>query len=224
MLAEQVSAPGEPVIRPRVDKPKEVRQNRVRKRAEVFTPPWLCRRMIDEPDKSLREASRGDFRAYIREPVLEIACGEAPFLAGRYDSVSGEMVPVPERSGLLDRKILAISKFCRKAQWLAHALAAVRAVYGFEWQGDNLLIARENILASVVEHYWWRWRGIESTDIAAFPHPDFLRDTAEAVSWNLWQMDGIARTVPMTDTPCRIMDWASGRPISFNTLLVGGLF
>ena len=62
MLAKQVSAPGEPVIRPRVDKPKDVRQSRVKKRAEVFTPSWLCQRMIDDPDTSMLRASGSDTR------------------------------------------------------------------------------------------------------------------------------------------------------------------
>ena len=198
MLAEQVAVPGEPVIRPRVDKPKDVQQSRVKKRAEVFTPSWLCSEMIDEPDRVIHTETGDDFRAYIHKPVLEITCGEASFLANRYDAVSGEMTPVPKRIGLLDRKILSISKYCRKNAWLNHALSAVRATYGFEWQGDNLLIARENILASVVEHYWWRWYGIESTDIAEFPHQAFLRDVAETISWNLWQMDGLRFVVPMS--------------------------
>ncbi len=198
MLVAQVAVPDYPLIRPRVDKPKDVQQGRVKKRAEVFTPSWLCNKMLDNPDKSMHEDAKEDFNAYIREPVLEITCGEAPFLASRYDAVSGDMIPVPIRIGLLDRKILAISKYCRKNAWLAHALAAVRAIYGFEWQGDNLLIARENILATVVEHYWWRWHKIESTDIVDFPHQSFLRDVAEAISWNLWQMDGLKFVVPMS--------------------------
>ena len=198
ILAAQVAVTDNPLIRPRVDKPKDVQQCRIKKRAEVFTPSWLCNTMLDEPDKSMHERAKDDFKAYIREPVLEITCGEAPFLASRYDTVSGEMIPVPIRIGLLDRKIRAISKYCRKNAWLDHALAAIRATYGFEWQGDNLLIARENILASIVEHYWWRWHGIESTNIVGFPHQGFLRDVAEVISWNLWQMDGLRFVVPMS--------------------------
>ncbi|MBR4170501.1 MAG: hypothetical protein IKR48_02485 [Kiritimatiellae bacterium] len=184
------------IIRPRVDKSKEEQKERIKKRAEVFTPSWVCKEMIDLPDREIRKST--DWRGYIREPALEITCGEAPFLASRYDAVSGDMIPVPKRIGILDRKLLAISKYCRKNAWFEHALAAVRASYGFEWQGDNLLIARENILASVVEHYWWRWGKIESTDIAGFPHQDFLRAVSEVISWNLWQMDGLRFVVPMS--------------------------
>ena len=196
VFAAQVTAPGEPLIRPRVDKTNDVQQYRIKKRAEVFTPSWLCKEMLDEPSAEMRRES--GWKDYIREPVLEVTCGEAPFLASRYDAISGELIPVSERIGVLDRKLLAISRFCRENGWLSNALAAVRATYGFEWQGDNLLIARENILASVVEHYWWRWARIECTDIAEFPHQDFLREVAEAISWNLWQMDGLKFVVPMS--------------------------
>ena len=191
-----ISRPENKIIRPRVDKSKEEQKERIKKRAEVFTPSWVCKEMIDLPDREIRKST--DWRGYIREPALEITCGEAPFLASRYDAVSGDMIPVPERIGILDRKLLAISKHCRKNAWFEHALAAVRASYGFEWQGDNLLIARENILASVVEHYWWRWEKIKSTDISGFPRPDFLYAVAEVISWNLWQMDGLRFVVPMS--------------------------
>ena len=194
--ATVISRPGNKIIRPRVDKSKIEQKERIKKRAEVFTPSWVCKEMIDLPDREIRNST--DWRGYIREPALEITCGEAPFLASRYDAVSGDMIPVPKRIGILDRKLLAISKYCRKNVWFKHALAAVRASYGFEWQGDNLLIARENILASVVEHYWWRWEKIESTNISGFPCQDFLCAVAEVISWNLWQMDGLRFVVPMS--------------------------
>ena len=194
--ADVISRPGNKIIRPRVDKSKDEQKERIKKRAEVFTPSWVCKEMIDLPDREIRKST--DWRGYIRLPSLEITCGEAPFLVSRYDAVSGDMIPVSERIGILDRKLLAISRHCRKNAWFEHALAAVRATYGFEWQGDNLLIARENVLASVVEHYWWRWEKIESTDISGFPRQAFLRDVAEAISWNLWQMDGLKFVVPMS--------------------------
>ena len=36
---------------------------------------------------------------------------------------------------------------------LKWAIVAVQSSYGFEWQGDNILIARENLLFDVAEHY-----------------------------------------------------------------------
>ena len=43
---------------------------------------------------------------YIRRKVLEVTCGEAPYLVSRYDVSTGKMIPLEERQGLLDRKML----------------------------------------------------------------------------------------------------------------------
>ena len=41
---------------------------------------------------------------------LEISCGEAPYLVSRYDTVTGETIPISQRIGLLDRKLRVISE------------------------------------------------------------------------------------------------------------------
>ena len=55
------------IIRPRVDKSKEEQKERIKKRAEVFTPSWVCKEMIDLPDREIRKST--DWRGYIREPA-----------------------------------------------------------------------------------------------------------------------------------------------------------
>ena len=48
-------------------------------------------------------------------------------------------------------------EFVEKYEWLKWALRAFQSVYGYEYQGDNLLIARINILMTFVEYLDYRW-------------------------------------------------------------------
>lgn len=47
---------------------------------------------------------------YVQSRRLEVTCGEAPFLASRYDAATGEMIPVARRIGILDRKLRVVSE------------------------------------------------------------------------------------------------------------------
>jgi hypothetical protein len=88
-------------------------------------------------------------RLYLRKR-LEITCGEAPFIAGRYDPTknSSDVVSIEKRVGFLDYKLKVVSEFTNnKKEWLQYAEIALKASYGYEWQGDNLLIARELVLS-----------------------------------------------------------------------------
>jgi hypothetical protein len=42
-----------------------------------------------------------DIETYIRRKWLEITCGEVPYMASRYDTGTGELVPLCERVDLL---------------------------------------------------------------------------------------------------------------------------
>jgi type II restriction enzyme len=60
--------------------------------------------------------------------------------------VTGAALPVAERVGFLDRKLRVVTEKTRtRGEWSKQALAALGASYGFEYQGDNLLIARINV-------------------------------------------------------------------------------
>ena len=129
------------------------------------------------------------WQAYVEAKRLEITCGEAPFICSRYDSVSGEALPVGARVGFLDRKLRVVSERTKtRKEWARWAFAALKATYGFEYQGDNLLIARINVFETFVEHLCERW-GEEPTEKE-------LDEAAWIVSWNLWQMDGFTDGVP----------------------------
>ena len=182
------------IIMPRAMKSRDEQQRRSRQMAEVFTPSWLVGKMNDVIDeewiglhKELDE-NKNAWQDYVLATRLEITCGEAPFLTSRYDTVSGEPIPIAERTGILDRKLRMVNDNCSDEEWAHWALLALGSVYGYEWQGDNLLLAREALLATFNEYHEQRFgkRAAKATVFRA----------AEIISWNVWQMDGLKAVVP----------------------------
>ena len=126
---------------------------------------------------------------YVQSRRLEVTCGEAPFLASRYDAATGEMIPVARRIGVLDRKLRVVSEnAATEDEWRKYATHAVQSTYGYEYQGDNLLLARVNLLLTYAEHLQARWQ--------RKPTEEELLPIANIISWNLWQMDGLHLSVP----------------------------
>ena len=126
---------------------------------------------------------------YVQSRRLEVTCGEAPFLASRYDAATGEMIPVARRIGILDRKLRVVSEnAATEDEWRKYATHAVQSTYGYEYQGDNLLLARVNLLLTYAEHLQARWQ--------RKPTEEELLPIANIISWNLWQMDGLHLSVP----------------------------
>lgn len=205
------------VIQPRIDKPLSEQRARSTGRGEVFTPSWICNKQNNLVDAAWFARKNAGFNEeddanghtwrtirkpvtfprsrsweeYVKAPRLEVTCGEAPYLTSRYDSVTGKFIPPPDRIGLLDRKLRIVSEHqTNREGWLEWALIALKATYGYEYQGDNVLIARENVLFAVKEYY----RHI----FGEAPTTEFLRACARVISWNIWQMDGIKFVVPGT--------------------------
>lgn len=182
------------IIMPRALKSRDEQQRRSRQMAEVFTPAWLVKKMndvIDEEGSHAKDGLKDEFepwQRYVLTMELEITCGEAPFLTSRYDSVTAEPIPVEERVGLLDRKLQRVNKFATDTEWTRWALLALANVYGYEWQGDNLLLAREALLATFVEYHEHRF--------GCRPASETIRKAAEIIAWNVWQMDGLKAVVP----------------------------
>ena len=168
------------VIQPRVEKASEEQLARTRKKAEVFTPSWIVNKMNNHCDEEwfgrpnifniengtewvtnsspiIFEGKR-TWKAYIDSKRLEITCGEAPYIVSRYDAATGETIPLKERVGILDRKLRVIHENATDdSEWLKWALRALQSSYGYEFQGDSLLIARINVLNTFVEHYEFRF-------------------------------------------------------------------
>lgn len=201
------------VIKPRIEKSKQEQVIRIRQKAEVFTPSWVCNaqnNLIDnawfekenvfnkelekswETNKktiSFPKKLKKTWQDYVNDTRLEITCGEAPYLTSRYDTVTGIYIIVPERIGLLDRKLRIVYENTEtKAEWIEWAKIAVQNIYGYDWQGDNVFLARENILISTAEHYEYKFNEKMSVDI--------LKEFAEIISWNIWQMDGLKFVIP----------------------------
>lgn len=191
------------VIQPRAAKSREEQKSRTKDKAEVFTPLKIVKEMniaIDWSGKNF-PATKDSWVDYISELRLEITCGEAPFIASRYNPTAntGAVIKLKNRVGFLDRKLQVVGEFTNsKKDWLQYAEIALKASYGYEWQGDNLLIARENILQTMDDFY----RDFCTTKLGLKTQHKLsdaqLEHFAEIISWNIWQMDGIKYVVPLS--------------------------
>ena len=186
------------VVMPRYMKEAGEQKSRTAKKAEVFTPVSIVKKMEDSLDKDFN-GSLGDF---IKQTVLEVTCGEAPFLTTRYDAATGEEIPVRERTGYLDRKLLCIPEEVGKEGFLECATEALKAVYGYEWQYDSLFLARRNLLMTTLEHYYDRF--------CEEPAYDQVFQWATIISYNAFRMDGISMCLPETNIPAKVMNWETG--------------
>lgn len=203
---ELITGPNASVIKTRARKAMEQQSERTRQHAEVFTPLWICRKMNDYADEVwfgsgevfFREGRptpvvvfppKKDWKKYVDSKRLEITCGEAPYLVSRYDVETGEMIPIPKRVGLLDRKLRVVNENAQdEAEWLEWAVRAFQVTYGFEFQGDNVLIARVNLLMTFEEYLQARWER-EPTEAE-------WEKLINIIAWNIWQMDGLSGTIP----------------------------
>ena len=189
MSEEALRSFGAVDIQPRVKKAQAQQSERTRSKAEVFTPTWIVKKMNDHCDSVWREGKyANDWKKYVQLRVLEITCGEAPFLVTRYDTTTGEPIPIAERTGILDRKLKAIQADDEET-WLKWANIAFESTYGYEFQGDNLFIARINLLVTFCDYLKERWNR-EAKDSE-------LKHITNTIVWNTWQMDGLNDTVPL---------------------------
>lgn len=254
------------LIKPRSKKTKKEKNIRARNNAEVFTPSWICNEQNNLADEAWFEEKRifnrstnkswktnynkiefkkKKWQDYVKSMRLEISCGEAPYLVSRYDSVTGKTIKIEERIGLLDRKLRVVSENNDdNEEWIKWSIVAIKSVYGFDWQGDNVLLARENILYTFIDYYYYKFK--------LKPDMKLIKEIANIISWNIWQMDGIKYVIPnscrnekVTDINflgeitnehfcegckkgnskkhngiyCKIMNWDTNRKIKFETLL-----
>ena len=259
ILIESITGYNAGIINPRILKTKENQGNRTKAKAEVFTPSWVCnaqnnlidnawfdaeavfniennnktwtaiREKIQFPDEKNKT-----WKDYVDERRLEITCGEAPYLVSRYDSVTGESIELYRRIGLLDRKLRIVSENTdTEEDWLKWSQRAFESIYGFEFQGDSLLLARENLLATYCDYM--------QDKLKRDPTKDELLTIAKIISWNIWQMDGLTFTIPYENaverteqmnlfddageektTYCIIRDWRAKKNNVFKDLLERG--
>lgn len=272
ILPDLITGKNGNIIMPRVYKNKILQQSRSKEMAEVFTPSWVCNLQNNAVDKMwfgrenvfnkeivLDDGSKSwettkekivfpkgkTWEDYVLDTRLEITCGEAPYLVSRYDTTTAEAITVENRIGLLDRKLRVIHENVHTADyWLYAVEIAYKNIYGFEWQGDSLLLAREALLMTFIENHTLKFNDP--------PTLDAIQTIAHIISWNLWQMDGLKGVIPnsckdeiietanLFDTHteikkcrgceqqniklhngiyCNIMDWGSEQAIRFIDLI-----
>ena len=205
-------------IVPRIEKSQTEQQSRTRNKAEVFTPVWICNLMNNHCDQDWfgrpyvfnhihdgREWTVTEgiipfpdgkkWKDYVDSRHLEITCGEAPFLVSRYDASTGDTIlPLERRIGVFDRKMRIVDENTDTIEdWLKWSIRALESCYGYEYQGDSLLIARCNMFLSFIDYYEGRW--------GHQPDTTTLNRVANVVSWNLWQMDGLKNCIPFSKQP-----------------------
>lgn len=235
IMPENITGNFKRIVMPRVLKERKAQIERTRDKAEVFTPSWVCNaqnNLIDEAWFGRKDAfnketidsegkhswiatkdkiafPEGDkqktWKKYVTDTRMEITCGEAPYLVSRYDTTTGEPIPLKDRIGLLDRKLRVVNENVKdEKEWYAMAEKAIKHTYGYEWQGDNLLLAREALLYTYIEYYMDRFN--ERDDAGNFiknengelnvPNKNKIINAARWISWNIWQMDGLKMVVP----------------------------
>lgn len=178
------------LVKPRSEKAIEEQKERTRGKAEVFTPTWIVQKQNDLIENEYKNLPLDE---YVDKKWLEITCGEAPYMCNRYDMVTGEIIPINERVGFVDRKLQRISKEIDNLDdWLKYAYRAYEASYGYEFHGDSLLLARENLLQTFIDYYINKYgKNIKF---------DYVYEVAKIISYNVFQMDGLNYTVPFSET------------------------
>ena len=220
---EEITQENSCVIRNRAIKALEQQFDRTKSHAEVFSPIWVCNKMIDaaleedainaqaachhtaqvEADEDPQNEATVQttdqktcaIESFLQSRWLEITCGEAPFLVQRYDVLTGEIIPIEQRRGILDRKLQSINsaETSPKKDIFKSILHAFQSVYGYELQGDNLLIARLNLYKTFEEYleYFFHRKPTSKESLQII----------EIITWNLWQMDGLTGCTPDFEEP-----------------------
>lgn len=252
-------------IQPRVAKSEADQSRRTRDKAEVFTPSWVCNEqnnLVDEAwfgrkdvfnfaqDKSWKTIAdpiqfpkKKTWKKYVDARRLEVCCGEAPYLVSRYDTVTGQIIPIKDRIGLLDRKLRIVNEnAANDEEWKQWVIRAFQSCYGYDFSGDNVLLARENLLYTFIEYTEKR--------TGQKPSLKELKKIAIIIAWNIWQMNGLTMTAPYSlarqayrqlslfdfwdtneeeiqrqetnEIPCRVFDWRTNESIEFRSMIQEG--
>lgn len=222
------------IIRPRALKTVDTQKSRTKENAEVFTPLFIIKQQNDSAEASFKDEP---LEKYVSRTWVEITCGEGPYIATRYDVTNGEIIPLPERQGFLDRKLQRISSEIEQRDlWIELAIKAYKSTYGFEWNGDSLLLARENLLFTFIDYYFDKF--------GESPLADLLLEIAVIISYNIFQMDGLTYAIPLSAKKEKIptgfdlftgketyeykysigkqvyiMDWDKNKKVKFSTCL-----
>lgn len=218
IVVEKITGIYGSILKSRFDKAKEEKDIRTKNKAEVFTPSWICNKMnnfLDEDyfdkknifnkeddekktwktnNKNIIFDKKHKWQDYIKLKKMEQTCGEAPFIISKYDMITGKEIALYDRIGFLDRKLRIINENeNNEKEWFKWIEIAYKNTYGYEYQGDNLLIARINILSTFIDNVQYKWR--------REPSDDELKKIINIICYNIWQMDGLKYNIPYAN--CR---------------------
>lgn len=104
-------------------------KNRVQKYGEVFTPDWIVKKMLSEP--SIQNKLH-DIHATFLEPSV----GEGAFI-----------------TEILHQKLTYVDEISNKSNWIKNTLWVIASIYGIELLDDNLIIAKQNLVEVLYQHY-----------------------------------------------------------------------
>ena len=104
-------------------------KNRVQKYGEVFTPDLMVKKMLSEP--SIQNKLH-DIHATFLEPSV----GEGAFI-----------------TEILHQKLTYVDEISNKSNWIKNTLWVIASIYGIELLDDNLIIAKQNLVEVLSQHY-----------------------------------------------------------------------
>lgn len=104
-------------------------KNRVQKYGAVFTPDWIVKKMLSEP--SIQNKLH-DIHATFLEPSV----GEGAFI-----------------TEILHQKLTYVDEISNKSNWIKNTLWVIASIYGIELLDDNLIIAKQNLVEVLSQHY-----------------------------------------------------------------------
>ena len=215
ITVDKITGKYKDIIKPRIKKKKSEQNKRIKDKAEVFTPSWICNiqnNLVDEgwlkyknafnkeddtswitTNKKIKFPKGLTWQDYIKSNRLEITCGEAPYMVSRYDTVTGTPIEITNRIGFVDRKFRVLNENVDDEElWTKWSLELMKSCYGFDWQGDNVLLARENVLYTYSDYFKYKFD--------KYPGEDLIIEVAKILSWNIWQMDGLNCIIPYSCT------------------------
>ncbi len=127
-------------------------KGRVQQHGEVFTPNWMVKKMLSEPEIQLKLQ---DTQATFLEPSV----GEGAFL-----------------KEILHQKLGYIDDTSNKSNWTEKALWVLTSIYGIELLTDNLVKAKQQMMKVLIEHYQTFYQKKISSNTDFYKSASFIID------------------------------------------------
>ena len=127
-------------------------KGRVQQHGEVFTPNWMVKKMLSEPEIQLKLQD-------VQATFLEPSVGEGAFL-----------------KEILHQKLGYIDDTSNKSNWTEKALWVLTSIYGIELLTDNLVKAKQQMMKVLIEHYQTFYQKKISSNTDFYKSASFIID------------------------------------------------